>query len=72
MAWAFSGFALSGSASCLGLHEVRIYLDLTLHTYPGYNQRPGPLTLPRFPIAGLLPAGSVGPEGLSLAHWVRP
>ena len=39
---------------------------------PRVNQRPGPLTLPRPPIAKLLPAGSVGPEGLSLASWIQP
>ena len=38
---------------------------------PRVNQRPGPLTLPCHPIADLLPTGSVGPEGLSLASWVR-
>ncbi len=35
MAWAFSDFALIGSVSLLRLHEVRIYLDLTLRAYPG-------------------------------------
>jgi len=25
----------SGSASCLSLYEIRIYLDLGLRTYPG-------------------------------------
>ena len=39
---------------------------------PRVNQRPGPLTLPCHSIAGLLPVGSVGPEGLSLANWIRP
>ncbi len=39
---------------------------------PRVNQRPGPLTLPRPAIAGLLLAGSVGPEGLSLASQIRP
>ncbi len=39
---------------------------------PRDNQRPGSLTLPRHSIAGLLPAGSVGPEGLSLANRIRP
>ena len=39
---------------------------------PRGNHRPGPLTLPRHSIAGLLPTGSVGPEGLSLASWIRP
>ena len=39
---------------------------------PRVNQRPGLLTLPRHPIAGLMPAGSVGPEGLSLADRGRP
>ena len=39
---------------------------------PRVNQRPGLLTLPRHPIAGLMPAGSVGPEGLPLADRVRP
>ena len=36
------------------------------------NHRPGSLTLPRHSIAGLVPTGSVGPEGLSLASWIRP
>ena len=35
------------------------------------NQRPGPLTLPRHPIVNLILAGSVGPEGLSLANQIR-
>ena len=39
---------------------------------PRVNQRPGLLTLPCHPIAGLIPVGSVGPEGLSLANWARP
>ena len=52
--------------------KVRICLDLALRTCPGDNHRPGLLTLPRHSIAGLLPAGSVGPEGLSLASWIRP
>jgi len=39
---------------------------------PRVNQRPGLLILPRHPIAGLVPAGSVGPEGLSLANRIRP
>ena len=38
---------------------------------PQVNQRLGPLTLPRHSIADLLPAGSVGPEGLSLANVIR-
>ncbi len=38
---------------------------------PQVNHRLGPLTLPRHPIADLIPAGSVGPEGLSLANWIR-
>ena len=54
-----------------GFCEDRIYLGLALHAYPGNNQRPGPLTLPRHPIADLVPVGSVGPEGLSLAHRIR-
>ncbi len=36
------------------------------------NQRLGPLTLPRHPVASLIPVGSVSPEGLSLAHRIRP
>jgi hypothetical protein len=38
---------------------------------PRDNQRPGSLTLPRHSIAHLLHAGSVGPEGLSLANVIR-
>ena len=51
--------------------EIRICLDLRSTRLPRGNQRPGLLTLPRHPIADLLPTGSVGPEGLSLASWVR-
>ncbi len=39
---------------------------------PQVDHRLGWPTLPRPPIAGLLPGGSVGPEGLSLATRVRP
>ena len=42
------------------------------HACPGNNRRPGPLSLPRHSIAGLLLTGSVGPEGLSLASQIRP
>src|SRR5690606_3898578 len=38
---------------------------------PPDNHRRGCHTLLRHPIASLLPAGSVAPEGVSLADWVR-
>ena len=52
-------------------YGARIYLGPVLHAYPGNNQRPGPLTLPRHSIADLMPIWSVGPEGLSLVHRSR-
>ena len=42
------------------------------HAYPGNNHRPGPSSLPRHSIADLVLAGSVGPEGFSLANQIRP
>ena len=42
------------------------------HAYPGNNHRPGPFSLLRHSIADLVLAGSVGPEGLSLANQIRP
>jgi hypothetical protein len=53
-------------------HEVRICLNLALRAYPGNNHRPGPSSLLRHSIADLVLAGSVGPEGLSLASQIRP
>ena len=55
----------------LRLCGVRICLTPPYTLAPGQPTR-GSAYPPRHPIAGLMPAGSVGPEGLSLAGRVRP
>ena len=40
------------------------------HLPPDYHRR-GCHTLLRHPIARLVPAGSVAPEGISLADWIQ-
>ena len=49
-----------------GLFVARICLGHTLHVYPGNNQRPGPLTLPRRPIADLHRSTSTTSEDVVL------
>ena len=55
-----------------GLTASRIYLGSLPTRLPQDDHRLGRPTLLRLPIAGLLPGGSVAPEGVSLATRIRP